>query len=149
MYSPAPFRGRSAIRLRCCSSATSLWSQPCAWESPCIHHQPRPESQHEGRNGEIPSMTISEFFGSSYIVVRIFSLFHCFQKPFMPDKMKCQTWQLTRKHFMYILLNSVSSDYKMLRAETLCCNCLTCAIRYLWVSERTCNSNNMCCNRWL
>lgn len=29
---------------------------------------------------------------------------------------------------MYIVLNSVSLDYKLLRAETLSCNCVTCAI---------------------
>lgn len=64
----------------------------------------------------------------SHIVIRMFSLFHCFQKPFMPDKMKCQTWQLTSKHSMYILLKTVSSDYKLFRAETLSCNCVACAI---------------------
>lgn len=128
LYYPTPFRGLSAILLKCWGSATSLWSQPCEWENQWIHLQPRPERQQEGTNGEVPYMTKSESFGFSYIVVRLFSLFQCFQKPFMPDKMKCQTWQLTRKHFMYILLNSVSLDYKLLRAETLSCNCVTCAI---------------------
>lgn len=68
------------------------------------------------------------FFFFSCIVMRMFSFFHCFQKPFMPDKMKCQTWQLSSKRSLYILPNSMFLDYKLPRAETLSCICMTCAI---------------------
>lgn len=122
------FRGLSVILLKYFGSATSLWSQPCTWQHSLIHHWIRPERKWKGRIGETVYMTKSKFFAFSYIVMRMFSFFCCFQKPFMPDKMKCQTWQLTSKQSTNILLNSVSLAYKLLRAETLSCNCVPCAI---------------------
>lgn len=72
LYYPPPFRGLSAILLKCCGSATSLWNPPCEWENQCIHHKPRPERQHQRRNGEVSYMTMSEFFGSFILLWKCF-----------------------------------------------------------------------------
>lgn len=115
----------------CWSIAAALQAFGTNLASGSINQFTTREGQGGNENGGMAKPCTWQWVSSlffSYIVMGMFSLFRCFQKPFMPDKTKCQTWQLTSKHSMYTLLNSVSLDYKWFRAETLSCNCVTCAI---------------------